>query len=269
MAQTVKYDVQGNLAVVTLNRPEALNALTIDMIHHLVAACERAEADEKVLAIAILGEGRAYCAGADMGNLTKAAQTGDAGESSKRSDGDTPALFGQLMKISKPVIAGVNGVAAGGGFVLAMMCDIRFASADASFTTIFSKRGLIAEHLTSWLLPRQIGVGRALDLLWTSRRISATEAQALGFVDHVVPADQLLASIKAYTQYLGDHVSPRSLAVIKRQVYSQLSMSADEAAEVCDRLMRESLTHPDSLEGAVSFQERRPPRFAPWATTEH
>ena len=132
---------------------------------------------------------------------------------------ELPALFGYLLRVPKPVIAAVNGVAAGGGFVLAMMSDLRFASAEATFTTAFSKRGLIAEHGTSWLLPRMVGTSRALDLLWSSRRFDAAEALRIGLVDRVVEPAQLMESACAYLRDLAANVSPRSIAVMKSQIY--------------------------------------------------
>jgi enoyl-CoA hydratase/carnithine racemase len=166
------------------------------------------------------------------------------------------------------VIAAVNGVAAGGGFVLAMMCDLRFMAQEAYVTTIFSRRGLIAEHGTSWLLPRMIGLNRALDLLWSSRRVDAAEAYRLGLADRVAPADGLLAEVEAYVADLAATVSPRALAVMKRQVHRHLEVAFDEAARDSDALMAAALRFPDAAEGAASFVERRPPRFAAWTGEE-
>ena len=176
-------------------------------------------------------------------------------------DGELPALFSYLLRVPKPVIAAVNGVAAGGGFVLAMMCDLRFAAEGASFTTVFSKRGLIAEHGTSWLLPRLVGLSRALDLLWSSRRFDAAEALRIGFVDRVVADDRVLDEACAYIRDLAANVSPRSLAVIKAQVYRHLSLEMESAIRESDKMMNEALAHPDAAEGVASFVERRRAAF--------
>jgi len=265
MSEHVSYDVHEGLAVIRLKRPEALNALTYQMIEAVRTHTREAEADETVTAIAITGEGRAFCAGIDLSLLEKDAGRGEVNRGGAKPDpNESPALFSNLLRVSKPVFGAVNGVSAGGGFVLAMMCDMRFVSEDASFTTVFSKRGLIAEHGMSWLVPRQIGISRALDLLWSSRKVGAEEAMRLGLADRVVPADQLIEAVAAYTQELRENVSPRALAVIKEQVYAHLSQPYLPAAQECDRLMVEALRHPDALEGAKSFMERRPPRFAPW-----
>src|SRR5713226_3919193 len=147
------------------------------------------------------------------------------------------------FRVPKPVIAAVNGVAAGGGFVLAMMCDLRFAASDASFTTVFSKRGLIAEHGTAWLLPRIVGTSRALDLLWSSRRFDAAEAYRIGFVDRIEPREKLLDETKSYIRELAANISPNSLAVMKSEVYRHWSLAMEPAFRDADELMKAALKH--------------------------
>jgi enoyl-CoA hydratase/carnithine racemase len=261
---TVVYDLVDSIARVRLNRPEKLNAFTFGMIDALRAAVEQAAADERAVAIVVTGTGRAFSAGLDAEELARSAESGPPSSPGLPQPDELPALFGYLLRVQKPVIAAVNGVAAGGGLVLAMMCDLRFASSQASFTTAFSRRGLIAEHGTSWILPRLVGTSRALDLLWSSRRIDAAEALRIGFVDRVVPAGQLMEEACAYVRELAAGISRRSLAAIKAQMYGGLSWSLDEACHDADRRMREALAHPDAKEGAASFLERRPPRFARW-----
>lgn len=265
----VSYARQGRLGVVRLERPDALNALTLNMIGEVERLARAAEADPDVTAICITGAGRGFCAGIDMSVLTDHAQNGPPARA-PRPDGrpGRPAMFSFLLDISKPVIAAVNGVSAGGGFVLAMMCDLRFMAEGASLITIFSRRGLIAEHGTSWLLPRMVGLSRALDLLWSSRKIDAAEAYRIGLADRVVPADQLLEAVEAYVADLAATVSPRALAVIKAQVHRHLAAGFDEAAIESDALMAVALKHPDAAEGAQSFVERRPARFAAWTGDE-
>jgi len=261
----VTYTVDGPLGIVCLNRPEKLNAFTFVMIQEIREAVERAAADPDVVAVVITGSGRGFSAGLDTTDLTRSTE-GDAAGRAAPSDDDEelPALFSFLLRVSKPVIAAVNGVAAGGGLVLAMASDLRFASETASFTTAFSKRGLIAEHLTSWLLPRIVGTSRALDLLWSARRFDAQEAYRIGFVDRVVPADALLDEVRTYVGELADSVSRRSMAVMKAQVYGDWARSVREAALAGNDQVNASLDHPDAKEGVLSFLERRPPSFEPW-----
>ncbi len=261
----VSYARRGPLGVIRLERPDALNALTPGMISGVERLARAAEGDPEVIAICITGAGRGFCAGIDMAALTEHTRSGPP---PARPDADgrpsRPALFGFLPDISKPVIAAINGVGAGGGFVLAMMCDLRFMAEDASLITIFSRRGLIAEHGTSWRLPRMIGLNRALDLLWSSRKVDAAEAFRIGFVDRVAPAEALLDEVEAYVAAMAATVSPRALAVIKAQLHRHLETSFDVAAVESADLMVEALAHPDAAEGAASFVERRPPRFAAW-----
>ena len=261
----VVLEVKDSVAIVRLNRPERLNAFTFRMVAEIRHAVERAATDENAVGIIITGTGRAFCAGLDAIDLARSASGTAQGDIEGSTPPDElPALFSYLLRISKPVIAAVNGVAAGGGFVLAMMSDLRFAAESASFTTVFSRRGLIAEHGTSYLLPRLVGTSRALDLLWSSRRFDAAEALRIGFVDRVVPDDRLLDEACAYIRDLAANVSPRSLAVIKAEVYGHLSLGMEAAIRHADQVMNAALKHPDATEGVASFVERRPPRFQRW-----
>jgi enoyl-CoA hydratase/carnithine racemase len=262
----ILFETMGRVALIRLNRPQQLNALTYGMLADIRRLVAVAEKDPAVTAIAFVGEGRGFCSGLDAEVLR---QTTAAGES-RRVEGDAPArtdppgMFSYLPRISKPVISAVNGVAAGGGFILAMMSDLRFGSESASFTTVFSKRGLIAEHGASWVLPRLVGPSRAMDLLWSSRRVMADEALRIGLLDRIVPADELLASVAAYVDDLAAQVSPGAIAVMKSQVYRHLSDAMEPALADADRLTAAQLKHPDAYEGAMSLIERRAPKFQPW-----
>jgi enoyl-CoA hydratase/carnithine racemase len=197
--RNVTYEVEGPMGLVRLDRPEKLNAFTFRMVEEIRSVVDLAAADPNVIAVVITGNGRGFSAGLDTSDLARSASGEVATPSEPNPDSEElPALFSHILRVPKPVIAAVNGVAAGGGFVLAMMCDLRFAAASASFTTAFSARGLVAEHGTSWLLPRLVGLNRALDLMWSARRITAEEAYRIGFVDRLVPDDQLLDEVRAY-----------------------------------------------------------------------
>ena len=261
----VSLTVDGPVAIVRLERPDKLNAFTYSMLSELRSVVDSAVADERVVGLVLTGAGRGFCAGLDLGDLARTAAGEVRATAPPRDPEELPALFSYLLRVPKPVVAAVNGVTAGGGFVLAMMCDVRFAAMrGASFTTTFSKRGLIAEHGTSWLLPRLVGTGRALDLLWSARRIDASEAYRIGFVDRLVEDENLVDEARAYVEDLAANVSPRSLAVMKEQVYRGWSQPIDVALHDVSIEIDESLAHPDATEGVASFVERRPPSFEPW-----
>ncbi|HUZ11369.1 MAG TPA: enoyl-CoA hydratase-related protein [Caulobacteraceae bacterium] len=263
----IQFENRGRLGLIRLDRPQALNALTYRMLADIRDLVRRCEADPQVSAIAFTGEGRGFCSGIDAQVLRATTEAGGAAPSADRGgEGrrDPPGIFSYLPLVSKPVIAAVNGVAAGAGFILAMMSDLRFGSATASFTTIFSKRGLIAEHGASWVLPRLVGLSRALDLLWSSRRIDAEEAQRIGLLDRVFPAEMLLDEVEAYVNELASQISPGAIAVMKSQVWRHLSEAMGPALEDSDRLTQAQLSHPDAREGAMALIERRAPNFQPW-----
>jgi enoyl-CoA hydratase/carnithine racemase len=263
-ADGLDAETADGLLVLTLNRPGVLNALTREMIDELRRLVDAGEADPSIFAIILTGSGRAFCSGLDVSLLAAAAQSGGASVR-QFPEGEPPGLFVHLLACSKPVLCALNGVAAVGGFVLAMMCDLRFASETASLTAGFSNRGLPAEHGTSWLLPRRIGAARALDFMWSSRKIGATEARELGLVEHVVPAGTALDAAKAYAADLKARCSPRAIAMIKQQVYGHLDLSFRASVEDSFARALAGLAHPDIGEGAHAFIEKRPPRFQPWA----
>ncbi len=254
----LRVEVDDPVALITLDRPETLNALTHPMLAAFRRAVEEAAADPAVVGIVVTGAGRGFCSGLDASVL---ARTASAGSAARPVTDDVPGLFTWLLEIPKPVIAAVNGVAAGGGFVLAAMADLRIASTAGSFTTIFSKRGLIAEHGMTWILPRLVGAGAALDLLWSSRRFDAAEAQRLGFVQQVVEPDDLLDACRRYVVDLAEHVSPASLADTKRLVYAHLGTGYPEALRETDDVQYAALDRIDAREGAAALLEKRPPNF--------
>lgn len=263
----VLYAVAAGVATVTLNRPEKLNAWTSQMEGEVKKAMEAAEADEAVRAIVLTGAGRGFCAGADM-NLLQNIQTGTPTAAADwqrphRMDvrGDWQIRYGYFPSLTKPVIGAINGACAGLGFVVALFCDVRFASDAAMFTTAFSRRGLIAEHGCSWLLPRLVGHSRALDLLLSARRVSAGEALRIGLVDRVVAADQLMPEALAYAGMLATEVSPRSMAVIKKQLYEVPFQTMAEATATANAEMRLSFRSEDFKEGVAHFVEKRRPAF--------
>jgi enoyl-CoA hydratase/carnithine racemase len=272
--QQIVYEVSEGLATVTLNRPEKLNAWTAHMEGEYRHALAAAEKDPDVRVIIVTGAGRGFCAGADMDLLSGLSQgrslervAGDE-EPPPASPGERPEvredfrmLYTYPPAIQKPIIAAVNGAAAGLGFVHTLYCDVRIASDRARFGTVFARRGLIAEHGISWMLPRLIGVQNALDLLYSGRMIDAAEALAIGLVRRVVPHEDLIPTVRAYALELATLSSPRSIAIMKRQVYDALFQDLATANAVANDEMVRSFETEDFREGVASFLERRPPKF--------
>jgi enoyl-CoA hydratase/carnithine racemase len=267
------YQVAEGIATLTLNRPDKLNAWTGQMGLEVRAAMEAAEADENVRVIILTGAGRGFCAGADMSLLTDLASNGHLGGAAQVLGHQRQAKFGEnerpdylgtysyFPSIKKPVIAAINGHAVGLGFILTLYCDLRFASSDAKFGTAFARRGLIAEYGVAWILPRLIGPANALDLLLSARVIDATEALQMGLANRVFPAAAFMENVRAYALELVKTVSPRSMAVIKRQVYHGLLQTLEEAAASAEVEILESLRSDDFKEGVAHFTEKRAPRF--------
>jgi enoyl-CoA hydratase/carnithine racemase len=166
-----------------------------------------------------------------------------------------------LLAVSKPVIAAINGPIAGMAVPIALCCDLRFMAADAPMLTAFSQRGLIGEWGISWLLPRLVGTGRALDLMFSPRRVTGAEAAAMGVVNLALPAEEVMPHSIRYVQELAAKCSPTSLAIMKRQVYEQLTTTLGPAEKEARQLMVESFGRPDFKEGVASFMEKRPPQF--------
>jgi enoyl-CoA hydratase/carnithine racemase len=275
--QDILYTVQDRIARITLNRPKKLNAWTPAMEASVRRAMTAAAADDAVRAIVVTGEGRGFCAGADMGLLEglssqaidvqrvidRGAQrvAGPASELGPAVAAHYGGRFGYLMSVHKPIIAAINGPCAGIGLVFALFCDLRFASADAKLTTAFAKRGLIAEHGASWILPRLIGPANALDLLLSSRFVDGAEAERLGLVNRAYAHEHFMTEVSAYARQLADSVSPRSMAVMKAQVWKSLFQDLGAALEVADHEMAKSFTSEDFKEGVAHFIEKRAPQF--------
>ena len=257
-------DSSDPVATITLNRPDRLNAMTYSMFSELREAVADMASDPGVVGIVLTGSGRAFSAGLDTDALAAigtqgAAGTSSARKSSERTSQDRPGLFSYLTQVPKPVIAAVNGVAAGGGYVLATMCDLRIGGPGARFTTVFSKRGLVAEHGVTWATPRIVGLGNALDLLWTSRMVEAEEAYRIGLLEYLV--SDPVAEAQTYVRYLAETVSPTSMADTKRMVWEHAGLGVDESFADAAQVTGAQFDRPDIAEGVNSFLEKRPPRF--------
>lgn len=267
--EDILYRVEEGVAVITLNRPDRLNAWRGEMDRDVRAAMRAATDDPAVRVIVLTGAGRGFCAGADMNALTSIQSDSRAAAGATRTveafDPSAPENFRKqysyFPSVPKPIIAAINGACAGLGMVLALYADIRLASDAAAFTTAFAKRGLVAEHGMSWLLPRLVGMAHAADLLYSARVVRAPEALAMGLVNRVIPLTEFESEVLAYAKAMAREVSPRSLREMKREVWAAQFQELGEAIEAANRDMAASFASEDFKEGVAHFLEKRPARF--------
>jgi enoyl-CoA hydratase/carnithine racemase len=271
--QETLYFVADCVATITLNRPDKLNAWTATMEREVRLAFEEAHRDDGVRAIVLTGAGRGFCAGADMSLLSTVAEHGldeKGREQALRNGGtaqdesvrpDFRRKYSYFPAIGKPVIAAINGPVVGLGLVIALYCDLRFASDAARFSTAFSRRGLVAEYGMAWMLPRLVGVANALDLLFSARMIDANEAMRMGLVNQIFSQATFMEKVQDYARDLVARVSPRSIRVMKKQVYEAMFQTLAEAFEISEREMLASLQSEDFKEGVAHFLEKRAPAF--------
>lgn len=267
--KAVRYEVDDQIATVTLSRPHRRNAWTGRMHHEIRWAVAEAEADPSVRAVIVTGEGSDFCVGADASALEGHVDKGgyDPGtpiDLPWPGQGVHPAFgehFSWMMGVGVPIVAAVNGAAAGVGLVLACFSDLRWAAAGAKLTTAHGKLNLPVEYGLSWVLARQIGQTRAAELLLTSRIFTAEEALGLGLLNGVLPADELLPHVRAVVAEMIATCSPRSLRETKRQIWLDLLRDVGEAVRHSDRLLDEMTTEPDYVEGVRAWREKRPPEW--------
>jgi len=254
-AGPVLAEMHGAVLVLTLNRPDKLNAWGAAMEQRYFDLLEEAQRSTDVRAIVVTGAGRGFCAGADFDDLKAVAQSDMA-----PLDRGRPTSY--PMTISKPLVAAINGPAAGVGLVQALYCDVRVASPTAKLTTAFVRRGLIAEYGCAWLLPALVGRGVALDLLLSGRVFLGEEAHSFGLVNRLAEPEAVLDTALQYATDLAENCSPTSISVIKRQVDRAMNATFDAAFREADAEMLESFLRPDVQEGVNSYLERRPPVFS-------
>lgn len=270
-SQEILYCVANRVATITLNRPDKLNAWTAVMEKEVSSAMENAERDDDVRVIVLTGAGRGFCAGADMSLLSAVAELGfvdqsreDQSREAALRDGvplDFQKRYSYFPAIGKPVIAAINGPVVGLGLVITLYCDLRLASDAARFSTTFARRGLVAEYGMAWMLPRIVGIASALDLLFSARTIDAAEALGMGLVNRILPQESFHEKVHEYARELASTVSPRSLRIIKRQVYEAMFQPLSEAFDVSVNEMMASFKTEDFKEGVAHFVEKRPPAF--------
>jgi enoyl-CoA hydratase/carnithine racemase len=264
---TVLYETENDIAIISLNRPDRLNALNDEMIVSLYDIMQQADNDRDVRVIILTGAGRGFCAGGDIqgfNNLVPEAlivKNPTPFNMNTRADYQTRHAY--LPSLRKPVIGMVNGPAAGLGLLYAIGCDVRFASQDALFTTAFAKRGLAAEFGMSWLLPKVVGHANAMDLLLSARTIDADEAIRLGLVNKVFAPENLREETLAYARDMVKWCSPAAMRHIKRQTWDTPFQSLQEAVRDANQIMLETNRSADFAEGAASFRDKRSPDFPP------
>jgi len=260
----ILYDVTDNIATITLNRPDKMNAFTNRMLKEIIAAMDLADADDEVRAIIFTGAGRAYCAGADLsgggdtfakGGSDVAARTGVV-----RDGGGLVAL--RIFESTKPVIGAINGAAVGVGVTMTLPMDIRLASDTAKFGFVFARRGIVPEAASSWFLPRLVGISQAAEWCYTGRMISATEARDARLVRSVHEGDDLLVAARAIATEIAENTAPVSVALSRRMLWRMLGADHPmEAHRVDSRAINSRGASADAREGVVSFLEKRPAVF--------
>lgn len=257
--QVVDYSVDGGVAVIALDRPDKYNAINMQLHRELAAAIRSATRDDDVRALLITGRGRGFCAGQDLTEFAMARADPDF-----RIDEHVRTTFNRtilgLRQLEIPVVAAVNGVAAGAGWSLALAADIRFASSDATFTQAFARIGLVPDTGSTWFLPELVGTSRALELAFTGDAIDAAKALEWGLVNVVTEPETLQAEALSYAQRLAG-MPTVALGLTKRAVYRATRVSLADAVEYEAQLQQRAATTDDHMEGVTAFLEKRTPVF--------
>jgi enoyl-CoA hydratase/carnithine racemase len=260
--EQIRTEVDDRVLTITLNRPERLNAWTATMCRELIAAFDRADADDQVRAIVVTGAGRGYCAGADLaaGGETFDWREREGGGSVPEDNGGEFTL--RVFECTKPVIAAINGPAVGVGVTMTLPMDIRLAAEDARLGFVFARRGIVPEACSSWFLPRIVGISRAMEWVATGRVFSAQEALDGGLVRSLHPAAELLDAASALAREIADNTAAVSVALARRMLWTMLGAEDPMAAHRADsRAMFARGQSADAREGITSFLEKRPPAF--------
>jgi enoyl-CoA hydratase/carnithine racemase len=258
--ETIRYEVADRVLTITLNRPDRLNAWTPTMQRELIAALDAADADDEVRAIVFTGEGRGYCAGADL-------EGGGSTFDWREREGDVPRDGGgtftlRLFDCTKPTIAAINGPAVGVGITMTLAMDVRMAADDAKMGFVFARRGIVPEACSSWFLPRIVGIGQAMEWVATGRVFPATEALDGGLVRSLHPKDELLAAANALAREIADNTAPVSVAMARRLLWTMLGADHPMDAHRADsRAMFARGQSADAVEGVTAFLEKRPAEF--------
>jgi 2-(1,2-epoxy-1,2-dihydrophenyl)acetyl-CoA isomerase len=252
--QVLGYAVESGVAWIRLNRPDRMNAINGELRQALAAAVKQAERDEATNVVVVTGEGRAFCAGADVGEF------GTRQGAVDRIRRDYELILTRLRSMPKPTIAAMNGVAAGIGASLALACDLRIATPQASLVEAFVRIGLTVDGGVSWLLPRLIGTARAFEMFYTGEPLTAEEAARLGAINRVVEPEALEPTVRELAERLAAGPT-RALGAIKRSVNHAMCATFEEAVEFEFLLQGVQMQTADHREGVSAFLEKRQPRF--------
>jgi enoyl-CoA hydratase/carnithine racemase len=270
---TIRYDVVAGVATITLSRPGKLNAYTAEMMHELIDAFDVVDRDDGVRVVIVTGEGKAFCAGADLTDGAEGFRVGGGGDELRRPDGGLDyssdairdgggRLTLRIFELKKPIIAAVNGPAIGIGATMILSMDIRLASDQARFGFVFARRGIVPEGASSFFLPRVVGIGQALEWCCTGRIFDAEEALRGGLVSRLHPSEDLLPSANALAREIADHTAPVSIALTRQMLWRGLGMNHPmEAHRVESRGVFCRSNSKDAEEGVASFFEKRAARF--------
>lgn len=263
--EQIRYEVSNHVATVTLNRPDRLNAFTVQMAEELIDAFDRADSDDEVRAVVMTGAGRAFCAGADLDAGIDTFRS--AGGSADRDSGGVVSL--RIFDSLKPVIVAFNGPAVGTGLTMTLPADVRLASTEARFGLVFARRGITLEAASSWFLPRLVGIGRALEWAATGRVFDAEEARAGGLVRSVHPPQELLPAAYAIAAEIAEHAAPVSVALNRQMLWRMLGADHPMTAHILEsRALQDRGTSEDAKEGVTAFLEKRPARFPNRVSTD-
>lgn len=260
----LQVDTADSVTTIRLNRPDALNAITQEMAQQLRATLQRLAADDATRAVILTGNGRGFCAGADLADMF-ARMAGAEGISAAQAleyvRGDSVPLIEAMLGFDKPLIAAVNGPCAGAGMGLALAADVIVAADDAAFTVVFTRRGLVPDFGVTWLLPRLVGMRKARELCLLADSVPAADALAMGMVNEVVPAAELLDAAGRWARRFAQG-STSALRLTKRLLAETFELDAHQAVEREFASQALCLTSPDAIEGVSAFLQKRPPNFA-------
>ena len=262
----IRYEVAEGVLTITLNRPDRLNAFTATMMAELIEAFDAADADDDVRAVIVTGEGRGFCAGADLGSggetfdWRKRGNGGEGGANIPRDGGGRVSL--RIYESTKPVIAAINGPAVGVGITMTLPMDVRLVAEGAKIGFVFARRGIVPEAASSWFLPRLVGISQAMEWVATGRVFDAQEALRGGLVRSVHSGDELLGAANALAREIADNTSAMSVAVARRLLWTMLGAAHPMEAHRADsRAMFHRGQSADAREGVTSFLEKRPAQF--------